>query len=124
MKYVCLVHFDAAEVFGRVLDKAGQVQLDIDSVGYDAELAASGNLIHAAALQSAESAVLVRVRDGKTSTTDGPFIETKEQLAGFILIEARDLNDAIRIASGIPLAKLGTIEVRPIYDIPRHERAE
>jgi hypothetical protein len=120
MKYVCLVHFDAGEVFGSVLDKAGQVQLDIDSQAYDEELERSGNLIHAEALQSPDSAVLVRVRGGRTSTTDGPFIETKEQLGGFILIEARDLNDAIRIASGIPLAKLGTIEVRPIYDVPDH----
>ena len=121
MKYICLVHFDADEVFGSVLDKAGQVQLDIDSLAYDEELGRSGNLIHAEALQSPDTAVLVRVRDGRTSTTDGPFVETKEQLAGFILIEARDLNDAIRIAAGIPLAKLGTIEVRPIYDIPVHE---
>ena len=121
MKYVCLVHFDAVEAFGSVLDKAGQAQLDIDSLAYDEELKQSSNLIHAEALQSPESAVLVRVRDGRTSTTDGPFIETKEQLAGFILIEARDLNDAIRIAAGIPLAKFGTIEVRAIYDIAKHE---
>lgn len=120
MRYLCLVHFDGDEVFGK-LDDAGKVQLDIDSIGYDRELEASGNLVHAQALQSADTAVLVRVRDGKVSTTDGPFIETKEQLAGFILIEARDLNDAIRIASGIPLARHGTIEVRAIYDIPRHE---
>lgn len=120
MRYLCLVHFDGDEVFGKLGD-AGKVQLDIDSIGYDRELEANGNLVHAQALQSADTAVLVRVRDGKVSTTDGPFIETKEQLAGFILIEARDLNDAIRIASGIPLARHGTIEVRAIYDIPRHE---
>jgi hypothetical protein len=60
--------------------------------------------------------VTVRVRDGEISTTDGPYAETKEQLGGFILINAKDMNDAIRIAAGIPLARLGSIEVRPIYD--------
>ncbi|MDB5539318.1 MAG: dehydrogenase [Devosia sp.] len=122
MRYLCLVHFDGNEVFGK-LDAPGKIQLDIDSLGYNEELEASGNLVATQALQSANTAVLVRVREGRVSTTDGPFIETKEQLAGFILIEARDLNEAIRIASGIPLAKLGTIEVRAIYDIPRHEGA-
>jgi hypothetical protein len=61
----------------------------------------------------------VRVRDGKMSTTDGPFMETKEMLGGFLLIEARDLNEAVRIASGIPLAKLGAVEVRPIVDFSK-----
>lgn len=120
MLYVCLVHFDGKAVFDG-LDEAGKARLDIDLLGYDEDLAASGKLVRAQALQSAESAVLVRVRDGKISTTDGPFLETKEQLGGFILIDARDLNDAIRIAAGIPLARHGTIEVRAIYDIPRHE---
>lgn len=119
MLYICLVHFDDKQVFAK-LDPAEKAQLDIDSVGYDQELARSGNLVRAQALQSPEAAVLVRVRDGRISATDGPFLETKEQLGGFILIEARDLNDAIRIAGGIPLAKYGTIEVRPIYQIPRH----
>lgn len=122
MRYLCLVHFDGNEVFGN-LDDAAKARLDIESLGYDQELAASGNLIHAQALQSPETAVLVRVRDGKVSATDGPFLETKEQLGGFILVEARDLNDAIRIAGGIPLAQYGTIEVRPIYQIPRHDGA-
>ena len=121
MLYICLVHFDDKEVFSR-LDAAERKTLDIDSMGYDQELAASGNLVRAQALQPPESAVLVRVRDGKMSATDGPFLETKEQLGGFILIEARDLNDAIRIAGGIPLAKYGTIEVRPIYQVPRHDK--
>ena len=75
--------------------------------------------VHAEALQGPESATSVRVRGGKVSTTDGPFAETKEHLGGFILVEARDLNEALRIAAGIPLARLGaTIEVRPVYEIP------
>lgn len=122
MLYICLVHFDDKEVFSR-MSEAEKRELDIASTGYDRELAASGNLIRAQALQAPESAVLVRVRDGRISATDGPFLETKEQLGGFILIEARDLNDAIRIAAGIPLAQHGTIEVRPIYQVPKHEDA-
>jgi hypothetical protein len=116
MRYICLVHA-APEAFA-TLDVAGQKALDRDSLAYDEELSRNGNLVAANALQPAETAVLVRVRGGSISTTDGPFIETKEQLAGFILIEARDLNDAIRIASGIPMARLGTIEVRAMYEIP------
>lgn len=122
MLYLCLVHFDGKHVFSQ-LGEAEKRELDIDSLGYDAELAASGNLVRAQALQPPETAVLVRVRDGRISATDGPFLETKEQLGGFILIEARDLNDAIRIAAGIPLARHGTIEVRPVYQIPRHGEA-
>lgn len=120
MLYLCLVHFDDKAVFAN-LDEAQKARLDVDSLGYDQELAKSGNLVRAEALQPPESAVLVRVRDGQISATDGPFLETKEQLGGFILIEARDLNDAIRIAGGIPLAKHGTIEVRPIYQVPRRD---
>ena len=116
MKYVCLVHFEGAVL--EALDAEGKHRLDVDSVGYDNDLAAAGHLIAAEALQAPESAVLVRVREGRLSTTDGPFVETKEQLGGFILIEARDMNEAIRLAAGIPLARLGTIEVRPIYQIP------
>lgn len=122
MLYICLVHFDDKQVFAK-LDAAEKAQLDIDSMGYDQDLAASGNLVRAQALQPPETAVLVRVRNGNISATDGPFLETKEQLGGFILIEARDLNDAIRIAAGIPLAKHGTIEVRPIYHVPRPDKA-
>ena len=123
MLYVCLVHFDDKQVFAN-LDAAERKALVIDAMGYDMDLAQSGNLVRAQALQPPETAVLVRVRDGKVSATDGPFLETKEQLGGFILIEARDLNDAIRIAGGIPLAKYGTIEVRPIYHVPRHDKAD
>ena len=113
MLYVCLVHFDDKEVFRR-MSEAEKRELDIASSGYDRELARSGNLVRAEALQAPESAVLVRVRDGRISATDGPFLETKEQLGGFILIEARDLNDAIRIAGGIPLAELEAVGVRRV----------
>ncbi|EJT06854.1 YciI family protein [Rhizobium sp. CCGE 510] len=114
MKYLCQVWFG-----GGVLDamtKEEKTELDINSFNYDRDLAESGHMIVAQALQPPTSAVTVRVRDGEMSVTDGPFAETKEALGGFILIEAKDLNEAVRVAAGIPLAKLGAIEVRPIHE--------
>ena len=114
MKYLCQVWFD-----GAILDamtKEEKAELDANSLSYDKDLAGSGNMIVAQALQPPKSAVTVRVRSGEMSVTDGPFVETKEALGGFILIDAKDLNDAIRIAAGIPLARLGAIEVRPIHE--------
>jgi len=115
MKYVCLVHV-APEVFTS-LDEHGKADLDATSLAYDAELKAAGQLLAAEALQSPDTAVLVKVRGGKVSTTDGPFAETKEQLAGFYMIEARDLNEAIQVAAKIPPARVGCVEVRPIRPI-------
>ena len=77
-------------------------------------IAKGGNLVAGDALQASNTATSVSVRDGKTITTDGPFIETKEQLGGYYLVEAKDLDEAVEIASRIPTAKHGTIEVRPI----------
>lgn len=113
MRYVCLVYFDPQKVFGEGAD-ADWVRRD--SEAYNAELKASGHMVSNEALQLPDQAMTVQVRDGKMSATDGPFMETKEMLAGFIVIEARDLNDAVRIAGGIPLAKLGSVEVRPVID--------
>jgi len=116
MRYMCLVHFDPS-----ILETASlTTRKDIDrrSLAYDEQLKAEGHYVASQAIQGGDSAVLVRVRKGQMSTTDGPYIETKEQMAGFILIEARDLNDAVRLAGGIPLAAIGTIEVRPIFEIP------
>jgi hypothetical protein len=104
------------------LDEAGQRQLDRDSMNYDKELQDGGHYLAAEALEGPENAVMVKVRAGAISTTDGPFSETKEHLGGFILIEARDMNEAIRLAAGIPLAKLGQIEVRPVFSIPDPDR--
>jgi hypothetical protein len=116
MRYMCLVHFEPGRL--DTMTVAERQDIDRRSLAYDAQLAAAGNYITSQAIQGADSAVLVRVRDGGMSATDGPFIETKEQMAGFILIEARDMNEAVRLAAGIPLAEVGTIEVRPIYEIP------
>ena len=114
MRYLCLVHVEPG-VFTALTPDASK-ELDRNSLAYDRELIEKGHFIAAEALQGAESAVLVKVRSGEISATDGPFAETKEQLAGFILIEARDLNDAIRLASRMPPARLGCVEVRPVKE--------
>jgi hypothetical protein len=79
----------------------------------------SGHYLAGEALQPVSTATTVRVRNGRTATTDGPFAETKEQLGGFYLIEARDLNDAIQVAARIPSARMGSVEVRPIMEFDR-----
>jgi hypothetical protein len=115
MRYVCLVYFEESAL--KHLDARAKQQLDRDSMAYDAELQERGHLVVAHALENVAAAMSVRVRDARMSATDGPFMETKEALGGFILIEARDLNEAVQIASRIPLAKLGTVEVRPIMHV-------
>ena len=114
MRYLCQVWFD-----GTILDRMAKPEKDAfdrESLAYDKELERKGHFVAAEALQSPGSAVTVKVRDGKVSTTDGPFIETKEYLGGFILVEAKDMAEAIGIAAGIPLVRLGSVEVRPIYE--------
>ncbi len=108
MKYLCLVYLDEKR-----LDELP----DEDCVEYDASIRQSGYCLASEALQSVQTATTVRMRGGKLSVTDGPFAETKEQLAGFYMIEARDLNEAIQIASKIPPARVGCVEVRPIRPI-------
>lgn len=114
MKYLLLVHLDGAEMAKQ--SKEEWARLNADSHAYDEDLKRSGNYVAAAALQGPEEAVIVR-RDGDGfATTDGPFVEVKEHIGGFILVEARDLNDAIAIAAKIPVGKFGAIEVRPVLD--------
>lgn len=108
MKYLCLVYLDEKK-----LDELP----DSDCLEYDTAIRESGHCIASEALQSVQTATTVRVRNGKTSVTDGPFAETREQLAGFYLIEAQDLNEAIQLAARIPPAQVGSIEVRPIRPI-------
>ncbi len=117
MQYLCLVHGDDGEF--ATLSAEAQTALDEESLAADEELRRTGNLIVASALEPPSSAVVVRVRDGRMSATTGPFAETAEQVGGFLLIEARDLNDAVRIAGQIPVARHASIEVRPILDLPR-----
>ncbi len=108
MKYLCLVYLDEKR-----LDELP----DEDCVDFDTAIRKSGQCIASEALESVQTATTVRVRNGKVSVTDGPFAETKEQLAGFYMIEAGDLNEAIQLASKIPPARVGSVEVRPIRPI-------
>jgi hypothetical protein len=108
MRYLCLVYLDEKR-----LDELP----DEDCVAYDASIRASGKCIASEALESVQTATTVRMRNGKLAVTDGPFAETKEQLAGFYMIDARDLDEAIQLASNIPPARVGSIEVRPIRPI-------
>ena len=105
MKYLCLVYLDEAN-WSSCSDR--------ECFEYATELASSGRLVAAEPLHAADSATTVRVRNGKAAFFDGPFAETKELLAGFYLIEARDLNEALGVAARIPPAKYGSIEVRPV----------
>jgi hypothetical protein len=114
MKYLCLVYFEPHVLQG--LSPAERAELDRDSGAYDKALERRGNYVIAAALQPVSMATTVRNRGGKVSMTDGPFAETCEVLGGFIFIEARDLNEALRIAGDIPMARYGSVEVRPEYD--------
>jgi hypothetical protein len=108
MKYLCLVYLD---------EKRLAELSDEDCVDFDTAARKSGHCIASEALESVHTATTVRVRDGKVSVTDGPFAETKEQLAGFYMIEASDLNEAIQLAARIPPARAGSIEVRPVRPI-------
>ncbi|RUW28297.1 YciI family protein [Mesorhizobium sp. M4B.F.Ca.ET.215.01.1.1] len=116
MRYVCLVYGEEQSLYA--LTPEGSAKLDADSLAYDRSLDQQGKLIIAQALQSVKTSKSVRRRHGKRLVTDGPFAETKEQLLGFVMIEAETLDEALEIAGDIPLAELGTIEVRAIYDIP------
>jgi hypothetical protein len=108
MKYLCLVYLEN--------DKMHAVP-DRECQNCGDGLRQSGVLVAAEALEPVETATTVRIRNGRMSITDGPFAETKEQLAGFYLIEARDLNDAIQVAAKIPPAREGSIEVRPVRQL-------
>ena len=108
MKYLCLVYLDE--------NRLSELP-DEDCVEFDTGVRKSGHCIASEALQSVQTATTVRVRNDKVSVTDVPYAETKEQLAGFYMIEARDLNEAIQIAAKIPPARVGSIEVRPVRPI-------
>ena len=116
MRYACLIYFDPRKVFDR--SPEGDAVLR-DAGPYAAELKARGQFVASEALTLPDEAMTVQVRDGKMSATDGPFLETREVLGGFIVIEARDLNEAVQIAAGIPFARVGSIEVRPLVDYSR-----
>jgi hypothetical protein len=108
MKYLCLVYGEE-ELVRHVPDA--------ECVACNEALQANGQRIAAEALQPVRTATTVRVRDGRATVTDGPFAETKEQLAGFYLIDVPDLDDAIRVAEKIPAARVGSVEIRPVREL-------
>jgi len=114
MKYVCLIYDE--EKKAAAMTKAEGDAFMGEYFAFTEGIKKSGQYVGGEALQPVQSATTVRVRDGKMSTTDGPFAETKEQLGGYYLIEARDLNDALQVAQKIPSVRTGSIEVRPIQE--------
>lgn len=117
MKYLCLIYSD--ELQWERQPKAEMEKTVGEYMAFTQSIQQSGHYLGGNPLRPTRTATTVRVREGRTSTTDGPFAETKEQLGGYYLIEAADLNDAIQVAARIPGAKMGCIEVRPIMDLPR-----
>ena len=114
MKYLCLVYLEEEKL--EALSPGEREALIAEAVVCNEELRTNGHYLVANALQPVRTATTLRVRNGRITATDGPFAETKEQLGGFLLIEARDLNEAIRVASKLPPARLGSIEVRPVEE--------
>lgn len=120
MKYLCMAYEEESKL--NAMSKDEWSALRAETLAYVEELQRNGYLIAAEPLQSVRTATTVRVRNNKVSLTDGPFAETKETLGGFFLINARDLNEAIQVASKWPSARLGSIEVRPIEDGLREDK--
>ncbi|MDX9684576.1 YciI family protein [Pseudomonas protegens] len=112
MKYLCLVYSDE-----QLLHSLPDSPEDAECLAYAESVQGSGRMLAAEALQSVHTATTVRMRGGKLAITDGPFAETKEQLAGFYLIQAKDLNEAIQVAGQIPAARVGSVEVRPVREL-------
>jgi hypothetical protein len=115
MRYLCLIHLDEKQL--QAMPARDLDALNAEHLDYDDALRRSGQFIEAEALEPTRATTCVRVRNGRMSVIDGPFAETKEQIAGFFLIEARDLNDAIQVAANIPAARYGTVEVRPAREL-------
>ena len=115
MRYLCLIYLDERQ-FETVSEAEGNA-LNARHLELNEQLLKSGHFIEAEALGPASETTCVRIRNKKVTLTDGPFMETKELVAGFYLVEARDLNEAVNIAARIPSAPMGTIEVRPCRDL-------
>ena len=115
MRYLCLIYLDESGL--AAMPERDMNELNARHLRLNEELLRSGHFVEAEALQPAAAATCVRVRNGKAALTDGPYAETKEMVAGFYVIEARDLNEAIQVAARLPSAPLGTVEVRPCRDL-------
>ena len=113
MKYMLLIYTGE-----NAMSEADREHCYVESTQLAHELKSKGQYLAANPLQPVSTATSVRVRNGKPLVTDGPFAETREQLGGFYIVDARDLDEAIRIAQRIPPATVGTIEIRPVMEIP------
>jgi len=121
MRYLCLIYEN--EKSWEALPQGELEGVMNEYFAFTGDIQKSGKYVAGEALQPTPTATTVRVRNGKISTTDGPFVETKEQLGGFYLIEAKDLNEAIQIAAKIPGARYGGVEVRPVIDFSQEVSA-
>ena len=121
MQYILLIYSSQKMWDGKTPEQINQVMGEYNA--FTESIVKSGNFKAGEELQPTTAATTVRVRNGKISTTDGPFVETKEQLGGFYLIEAKDLNEAIQIAAKIPSARYGGVEVRPVVDFSQEAAA-
>jgi hypothetical protein len=121
MRYLCLIYEN--EKNWETMPQAESEVVMNEYFAFTGDIQKSGKYVAGEALQPTQTATTVRVRNGKISTTDGPFVETKEQLGGFYLIEAKDLNEAIQIAAKIPSARYGGVEVRPVVDFSQEAAA-
>jgi hypothetical protein len=115
MKYLCLVYLEEKILNG--FPSHQRHAISDEAMSYCEKLQKAGQLLAASPLHPVETATTVRVRAGKTSTTDGPFAETKEQLGGFLMIDVPDLNDAIRVTAQFPVARFGNVEVCPMKEL-------
>jgi hypothetical protein len=115
MRYLCLIYLDEKQL--AAMPQAEMDALNARHLALNEDLLKSGHFIEAEALTPGASATCLRVRNGRPTVTDGPYAETKEMVAGFYLIEARDLNEALQVAARLPSAPLGTVEVRPCRDL-------
>jgi hypothetical protein len=113
VRYMLLIYMQ-----GQAMTEAEREHCYAESTELACDLQARGQFVSAAPLQPVSTATSVRVRDGKLLVTDGPFAETREQLGGYFMIDAKDLNDAIGVAARIPGARFGTVEVRPVIERP------
>jgi hypothetical protein len=117
MKYLCMVYYNEQALDEQALDALSpseRADLSAEAIASTEELRQSGHYVASSPLQSVQTARTLRPQQGKMTITDGPFAETREQLGGFILIEAEDMDEALRLASRMPQARLGCLEVRPV----------
>ena len=115
MKYLLLVHHNEDRF--QTMPEGTRKDMLAESIQLCHQLSSKGQYVHASPLQPEKTGTIVRVREGKAIISDGPFMETKEQLAGYFLIDARDRDEAVAIASRIPGARIGTVEVRPVREV-------